>query len=1681
MKTRILLIGAAFLLALVAGFYLLRAAQPQHSPALAQPCPSLAAAPAARPPNPAERRAWRRRFSAVAREWRTNFAADGLVLEAQTAAPAARRAWAGTPAFHGARSSSTSRQTFPFLVRFAGPVTPEWKREVTEIGGHLRGYVPHNAYLVELTESGRARLAHASFIRSIAEYEPADKLAPFLQQLVMRTNSGGPAVWPLSIVTLAPDDAPGVAQWVRDQGGGVLDVVRGRRNGLVRAQLDLAALADLARRGEVQWVEEYVAPRLVNDYAVQGRHLNATSVWAVGRLTGAGQIVGHADTGLDIGSLDGIHPDFAGRVRAALALGRPGDWSDTHSHGTHTAGSILGNGAASDGQFRGVAWEAELVHQSVMDAGGGLGGLPADLNDLFAQAYELGARVHSDSWGSSVYGSYTADSRQCDEFMWDHPDMLLVFSAGNDGTDGSGNGVVDPGSIGSPATAKNVLSVGAAESDREPGSGGYTAKTYGEAWPWDYPAAPLYDDFISQSSDGAHQGISAFSSRGPCTDGRVKPDVVAPGTDIVSVRSRATSDTGWGPHPNTNYCFMGGTSMACPLSAGAAALARQYCTNVAGLAQPSAALVKALLVNGARSLTPGQFGTNAWREIPPPPRPNDVEGWGEVNLADTLFPPAPRSLLLHDGDPALETGHTNTHRLYVYGDTPLRITLAYTDYPATAGSGLNLVNDLDLVLVGPDGVPHHPGAGSGPDRLNNAEGVDLDSPAAGVYEVRIGGPNVPEGPQPYALVISGGFDVMPVIAHTPLDNTTNTVAPYVVEAQITSLRPLTNNAWIAWNTTGTTDLVTQAAMTWVTNTLYRGTIPPHANPTKISYYLVASSGGPETRDPSNAPAAWHHFAVTGPLTLTVTGTPSALYHVSPDYGVNLLASGIWVRANAPHHVMEGSDARAAIAGWRGTGSAPAAGDFTQAEFRLEQPSSLDWQWAAEYALIQTSTVAGLLDTTTWWRVLTAAQTVTAPATVSRSGTTYAFAGWYLDGARQPDDGQVAINPVRHVLMLFGRRAGALYLPADEDRDGNGLADWWEYYYFGTTGIAHNADSDDDGFTNRKEFLDRTNPRDAADTPTPPGIAHFPLSDPQVVPAPWPVAAAVTDNWTVADVRLFWSRNGGDWLCATLLPREATGWYTNALPAPGVDGDRFTYRIEARDAAGLAAQNGPYALAVHYPLIDCTPAAPDPFLLPAGTVTQFVLRITNSGSGTLEWTAQADNDGLLGDAECGPGNWTHAGANDLWHLTTQRQFSATHAWHCGSDVTRQYLDNTDAALVMPPLVPGANARLMFRQWAWMEYDNDQQDNHYWDGGIVELSTNRGATFEQIEPVGGYPYRITANPASPFTPETPCLAGDGLGWEEVAFDLAAYAGQEVQLRFRFGSDGYVVREGWYLDDFTVGPLAMSNDWLSLEAPGGHIAPLAASGLVVRCATAPLAPTATRRGWVCVRHNDPVRGQPYAIPITLHNLSRAIVVTTTPLGTATPTGTVLVADGADATWTLAADPYCRVAGLLTNGTPVELAPRVRQTNFVWLAVRSNGTLAIEFDAVFYVHGTPEWWLALHHLTNADGNAEAEDDPDTDGMRTWQEYVAQTEPTNAASVALVLTGAQPAGGDGTSTARCVVTWLSFTNTGYTYDLERAADPREGFVTLEAGLPATPPVNIHTDAPAAPPAAVYRVRVLRP
>ena len=648
----------------------------------------------------------------------------------------------------------SARGTRPYLVQFSGHIQPAWKLAVAAAGGTICGYVPENALIVEAAPDRLDALTAIAAVQWIGEYEPEDKLAV---NLLARHHSapGTNETASITIVTFRAGDLDRVKAAVIALGGRVNRAATGASRGIVRASVPAAGVLALATMGEVKWIEPFRPHVLYNNVAVQPSLMNVTPVWDTYGLNGASQIVAVADTGLDSGNLATLHPDFTNRVLTTYALGRPGNWNDTYGHGTHVCGSVLGDGSAySNGYYRGVAWGAQLVMQSLLDSGNGLGGIPADLNDLFLPAYTNGARVHSNSWGTPEFGVYNTDCQNADTFVWNHPDMLILFAAGNDGRDVAHNGVIAYNRISEPGTAKNVLTVGAAESQRPSGSGGVSAYTWGYEWAVDFPTAPISSDRISTSADGVHQGMAAFSSRGPCNDGRSKPDIVAPGTDIVSCRSRAASSTGWGPvSGTTNYMFDGGTSMATPLTAGAAVLTRQFFVERRGMTNPSAALIKATLLNGARSLSPGQYGTGAAREIPAGPRPNPVEGWGHVNLAATLFPAAGLTNGFWDGD-SLQTGQTNSYAIAATGTNRLSITLAWSDYPAEPAAATMLVNDLDLCVIDPDGTTHFASGRASPDRVNNVEGVDLDPAPAGTVTVRVAGYNVPSGPQPYALVWS---------------------------------------------------------------------------------------------------------------------------------------------------------------------------------------------------------------------------------------------------------------------------------------------------------------------------------------------------------------------------------------------------------------------------------------------------------------------------------------------------------------------------------------------------------------------------------------------------------------------------------------------------------------------------------------------------------------------------------------------------------------------------------------------------------------------------------------------------------------------------------------------------------------------------------------------------------------
>ena len=638
------------------------------------------------------------------------------------------------------------------LIQTKQPLSRDMKNELTSIGVVILEYVPDDTYLCNFTGTDLDQIRSLSYVAWANIYMQGFKIAPSLKP--------GPAVARAGLVTpLELSAAPASTfnttpkmvdvvfhsnvdpQSIRDKLAAVVQLDPSDLDLMPhKIRLNVAAnqLNRLASLDEVRHVEEVLPMKLHNNIA--RRILNVEPPPNPGTVfEGNGQTVAVCDTGFDIGSTTDVHEAFNGRVETLYALGRLNNPNDPHGHGTHVAGSVLadGNSTTLGHTIRGTAPAARLVLQSVLDSNGGLGGLPNDLNNLFGTPYDDdGARIHTNSWGSTLGdGRYNSNSQEVDEFVWDHRDCVICFSAGNEGEDNNANGVIDPRSITPPGTAKNCITIGATENDRP----NFTS-TYQQAF--GYPADPVASDRMADDPEG----MVAFSSRGPTTDGRIKPDVVAPGSYILSTRSRATTSSGWALSQDLLYYFNGGTSMATPLVAGCAALVREYLAAEHQLSNPSAALVKAMLINGARDIT-GQYLPSEASGIP-----NNSEGFGRVDMAATLSD----AVHLRDEATALDTGDEETTTVTVGRGASLKVTLVWTDRP-----GPTLQNDLDLIVRTSDGQERHGNVSPNStafDRVNNVEQVVWDDLPAGDVDIVVRAHRIPVFAQSYALVtrVEGG-------------------------------------------------------------------------------------------------------------------------------------------------------------------------------------------------------------------------------------------------------------------------------------------------------------------------------------------------------------------------------------------------------------------------------------------------------------------------------------------------------------------------------------------------------------------------------------------------------------------------------------------------------------------------------------------------------------------------------------------------------------------------------------------------------------------------------------------------------------------------------------------------------------------------------------------------------------
>ncbi len=668
------------------------------------------------------------------------------------------------------------------IVQFNPGQEAEVRRLIAANGAEVVGFIPNHAYQVRWTDATRIALATQPGVRWVGAYQSGFKIAPDLMDGSVRAAHAPSGFVELEIHGFRGERSDLIAGAVGKLGAGVelgpqagtLDLPSVRIR--VPAAMLEQTVAAVAAIDGVVWIEHYLPPMLMNRDSVGPIQNNSPScagagpscttldlayapIWNQG-LLGTGQIVAVSDSGLDrneewftaldLGSgvnqvltdadnpapvlpaIGNIYPDrkvYGYWVQpGATAYDNtaicPGGFP-TGFHGTHVVGTVLGDAAPfstptvpnyTNGD--GMAPNAQVLFQDIGNDTSGCLSI-TDFGGTLVQAYAGGAGIHSGSWGNQSAGAYGGNDQRGDAVTWMTENLLVNIAAGN-----SGPGV---NTIGSPGNGKNIMTVGGTNH-------GFATTMYNS------------------------------SSRGPTDDGRRKPDILAPAVGIVS----ASGDTGNGASvepPLTKA--LTGTSMATPTVSGGAALMRQYFmdgfyplgyrTDYEAL-EPTGALMKAAIINGAAPFTANWPDTNA--------------GWGRMWLANSLYFVGDARRHRHwmrSNDAGLETGDVDTFQMDLAEGEELRATLAWYDPDGALGSGVTLVNNLDLEMTAPGGTTYlgnvYTTGASSPggvaDTLNTVEQVRLLAPVAGTYTFRVKATAVPGNGRPgshrqgYALVVGG--------------------------------------------------------------------------------------------------------------------------------------------------------------------------------------------------------------------------------------------------------------------------------------------------------------------------------------------------------------------------------------------------------------------------------------------------------------------------------------------------------------------------------------------------------------------------------------------------------------------------------------------------------------------------------------------------------------------------------------------------------------------------------------------------------------------------------------------------------------------------------------------------------------------------------------------------------------
>lgn len=720
------------------------------------------------------------------------------------------------------------------VVQFGRPVTAEARAALQRRGIELLTPLGSDAYFAALNDEELRvdAMAVIAPLKRVDAIEPAWKIHELLADgnepdwaIIRRTEHAQPIV--AAYVLLHRDvDGAAARALMQDMGVDVRTVLR-TVNGFV-IELPLDRVRFVAALDGVQWIEPALPPLgAMNDLARASIGADVLQGPPYSLDGSAVKVMVY-----DSGTVDGSHPDLAGRVTVHDSVG-------ASQHSTHVSGIIGGTGAESGGLYRGMAPNVHIESYALETFGLGdfvLYDDPGDLEHDYEDAINnVGVDLANNSIGSNVAvlglpcaleGDYSVVSAIVDSIASGAlgRELPIMWAAGNErifpSLCGTGWRTIPP-----PATAKNSIVVGA-----------------------------VYSDF---------DVITSFSSYGPVDDGRIRPDVCAPGCELAGDNGVTSTNLGGG------YIPLCGTSMATPAVSGVVALMMEDHRNSAPAgAQPlTPAMIKATLVQTALDL---------WHE-----GPDYRNGYGLVQ-ADKAVEHV-RSGNCVEGEVAQDEVW-ETPIVVVPGTTELRATIAWMDPPGTPNVNSALVNDLDLMLVGPDGeffpwtlnpaTPGQDAVQTQADHRNNVEQVSVSNPTPGLWQVQVIGFDVPMGPQRFA-VASGAtivrVEIMPE-GGAPVQLIAGSTTQIDLQVQALGQALVSETLRVHSRVAGTTAYSSQQLRSFG-GTSYAARLPASTCGDTIEFYFSAAGSvtGMQFDPPLGPDEPYHARVVDGVLVMNTDG------------------------------------------------------------------------------------------------------------------------------------------------------------------------------------------------------------------------------------------------------------------------------------------------------------------------------------------------------------------------------------------------------------------------------------------------------------------------------------------------------------------------------------------------------------------------------------------------------------------------------------------------------------------------------------------------------------------------------------------------------------------------------------------------------------------------------------------